>query len=353
MKKCFPTQILCDEFKELIKETKENEVKRYLIRSYQSFKDGHLEAAIMLAWSGVERYYTLVCDSIGRWFFKQVYQKLNNGRNPHDLTVAVLDSISHKTQIFRSFKINPDDPKSETRFYELKELRHQVAHGRGIFVTDPNLVWDKIRTIRPLIFQQVTDQKFYHPENIIKILIEMKVPREIKNLFRHFPNDVDWLPIAYRLNGKFFGQLKADKEIESLKKIARTIYDELTPSKRKEAWENFAYQALAHLSEVSEPPKTRYEIYNFLPRPPQNQNSSVRDQFLTDFINWLDIILDDLNNQFTDLSSEDILEEFEEESDTIRKLIGKLRRDTPGHLNNGLSKILDKWDIVKNLLEEV
>jgi hypothetical protein len=104
MKRRLPTSDQCNKFVELIKDTKEREVKRYLIRSYQAFKDGHLEAAVILAWGGIERYPTLVKEHIGKWFFDWHWKEITRRQDvPKNWSFEDYERISDKIGFWEIF----------------------------------------------------------------------------------------------------------------------------------------------------------------------------------------------------------------------------------------------------------
>lgn len=363
MKQRLPTSSQRQQFIQLIRDTKERDVRRYLVRSFQAFKDGHLEAAVVLAWAGVERYYAIVRDDIGQWYFEQHYKKEKDNREPPNLEVAVLDSISSRSQIFNDFKIDPANKQSSTYHDPLKELRHLVAHGRGKFCSDVNEVLGAIITIRSTVTKKVSDQRFFDPDKVINFLIEAQLPPQLEGLISHFPDEMKWIPVFRKLASAFLEGLKVRKkrddisiskkkkmnlkvvDIESIRIFANCIVKKLTPDEFLQVWENFAYQALNFLKAPLCDNEDHTYIYSFIARPSNAQELPIRDQFLEYYFDWLDGLIETANQEAAQLATNSTRspDAYDKMSGIIEDMIRKINRDIPNHLKEKWNSIQTKW----------
>jgi hypothetical protein len=353
MKRKEPTRLECDEFRRLIKDTEEREVKRYLIMAFKAFGDTHYEAAVVLAWAGVERYYNMVVDEIGEWYFVQNYQKENNSRKPLDLSirirsVAVQNSISDRTKLFNDFITQTKDPKTdktEIKFqYELlQKLRNSVAHGRGNFCSSSKEVFDAIMPIRSLATKAVADERFSNKEKVLDFLEKADLPSELidfNGFADHLPLTRDWASTCMKLSSDFL----TDKEVkpDNIRKFINCVWQRLTPNDRTRVWEYYAHHAL-NCFQNKQYESRKPAIYSFLRLPPPSTILSVRDQFLEYYLDWLQNQIELAKKEADRLQADPgrSPDDYDRLATVIETLLRKIETDAPEHLK-------EKWNDVNN-----
>jgi len=350
MKRIKPTRSECDEFMRLIKDTKEREVRRYLIMSFKAFKDDHFEAAAVLAWAGVERYYNMVVDEVGEWYFVQNYQKEYNSRESRDLStrmrsVAVQNSISHRTQLFHDFIIrieNPETKKPEikSRYELLQKLRNSVAHGSGKYCASAKEVFDAIMPIRPLATKAVAEERFSDVKKVLDFVKKADLASELTDFADHFPLSMNWVSACWKLSSDFL----TDKDVksDSIRKFINFVWQRLTPEERLGVWEYYAHHALNCLQNEQYESR-KLAIYSFLRLPPPSKTLSIRDQFLEHYLDWLQNQIELAKKEADRLQTDPgrSPDDYDRLATVIETLLRKIETDAPEHLE-------EKWNDVNN-----
>ena len=194
----------CSRFANLVKSTKEPEVKKYVDKACRAFCDGHLEAAVLLAWAGVERYASLVVNEVGKAYFDFCYNA-NTRRDPLPYyTVSQLADMSSRSRMFVGF-IKPLE--------KFRQLRHKLAHGTGYFLTRSSEVVDVLQDAQNVFKKLPKNERIVNPEELFKkdkVLFNEKCSFD-KSLWRKiiskFPDQVDWENILTMVRERLFSQL--------------------------------------------------------------------------------------------------------------------------------------------------
>lgn len=344
MKRIKPTDSECDEFMRLIKDTKEREVRRYLIMAFKAFRDAHYEAAVVLAWAGVERYYNLIKTEVGEWYFEQHYQKANNTKKPpDDLSVVVLNRISAQTQFFNEFTTRDADGNIVSQYEDLRKLRNLVAHGSGVHCLNSNQVFDVIMPVRSLATKTAAEQRFSDVKKVLEFVKKAVLPVELGGLLNHFSSR-DWFSDCKELIGAFL--LGKEVQSESIKNFVRCVYKRLTENERLRVWQNYAHQALYCLRDPGYKNRKPPAIFSFFTRlPPRDKVLPIRDQFLGYYFDWLEDQIELAKKEANFLQNDPgrSRDEYDNISKDIESLLRNIALDLPEHLKEKWNDVNNKW----------
>jgi acyl carrier protein phosphodiesterase len=343
MKRIKPTRSECDEFLRLIKDTKEREVRQYLIMAFKAFRDTHYEAAVVLAWAGVERYYNLIKAEVGEWYFEQHYQKAHNGKSPPDLSVVVLNRISEQTQFFREFTTRDADGSIVSQYEDLRKLRNLVAHGSGVHCLNSTQVIEAIMPVRSLATKTTSEQRFADVKKVLDFVKKADFPVKLDGLFNHFSSR-DWFTDCKELIGAFL--LGENVQTESIKNFVRCIYKRLTENERLRIWQNHAHQALHCLRDTGYKNRKPPAIFSFFERlPSREQALPIRDQFLEYYFEWLEDQIELAKEEVKFLKNDPgrTRDEHDLIANDIESLLRNIALDLPEHLKEKWNDVNNKW----------
>lgn len=297
MRRRLPSDSELQEFLKLVRRTKEPAARRYLLRALQSFREGHLEAAVIMAWAGVERYCHLVAEDIGTWFFEEHFRK-KGWKIPEPWGVSDYERISGKTTVFTRLTNEVD---------QLRKQRNKVAHGTGEFFTTSSDVLSAVVSVRPVLQRSRADEKFSSPLDVAKDLKEMDMPEDrVSNFIDHFPKDTRWQEIFDELIPVYLTYPKA--RAATLKNFLSKVYALRSSSSQSELWLAYIDQATRFLNSSAYNLRSKEEICSLLlPLPKYVERSLMPTQlkqlyeYLTE---WLEGEVDYMWKQRIQSSSE-------------------------------------------------
>ncbi len=325
-----PSSIQCERLKQLVEHCREPEVRKYLLKSLLAFRCGHLEAAVILAWAAVERYYSLVEEEIGMWYFEVCYQKANGGRKPRSRpTVTEINEICNYTKLFRGF---------DEHLSPLKDLRHSVAHGNGIFFVNADEVFEALMRVEFVSKRNVAEEKFDEKIEISELLKVIPSGGKLDGLAAHFPADEkEWTGICINLARKFLNDPTIP--VQPLMDFLKCVF-QMTPKETYErVWNSYVVSALTNLNDPIERKRNEAEIYFFIPRPPIEAHSPQRDEFIDFYLTWLENQVPDLKEK----AKKNPSDEIDRRCTQIDDLLRRVRRDLPPEFVERWQKIDTDW----------
>ncbi|MDZ7292239.1 MAG: hypothetical protein ONB42_20080 [candidate division KSB1 bacterium] len=280
MRSRLPQDSELEKFLKLIRSIKEPAVRRYFLRSFHCFRDGHLEASIVMAWAGIERYCHLVAHDIGIWYFEEHFKK-KGWKVPERWEFNDYEKISQSTKVFIGLT---------SKVKQLRTQRHKVAHGTGEFFSKSSEVLDAILSVRPVITKGRDDEKFADPVEVAKFLKKMDMSsNRVSGCLRHFPDNTPW-PIIF---DEFIDEFLSEEEakLDSIRRFLRNIYAARSNSSQLELWSAYIDKAMKFLSNPTYEFRSKQDICSLLafPKNVEKVMLPVQLKLLCEYlIDWLE-----------------------------------------------------------------
>ncbi len=344
-----PPEYECEQFHDLVEKTKEPEIKKYVEKAYWAYRDGHLEAAVVLVWAGIEKFCSLVIDHVGRWYFEYHFDKQWPGKRDSKTNAIAFAKVSSRTRLFRSiFNEDKEDLKKKKEVSKrvksienFEHARNRYAHGTGNFATDSNDVLLLIKNVGFVLTSEAGDEKFENPEKMYEFLCQY--PEEIKNFNRfisHFPTNTDFESITKKLCKAFLMN-----EFSSYKNLQRFIlhaFDKLNSEERERIWRTYVAEAVPKLLEQGPDIESSIQGILLLPYPDRKEELMPRD----DLLKAAFIFLESKNKQITDFlyasSPDNPPEDIVEDQIKIVNLVKQLDRKIPHSLSDEWQRVYRK-----------
>lgn len=261
-----PDKKQCQKFLEFVDATTEVEVKKYIQKAYEAYCDGHLEASVLLCWAGVERYTALLVSQVGKWYFDFVYNAKYKKDPLNHYTISQIDQLAGRSRFFCD---------RLSAMSSLRELRHQLAHGTGRFLSENepeefyvgcDRVLKELDIVREsILLKKVADEKLSEPNRLASANICFLNEKftsdasKINNLLQYFPDDTDWENFSDTLIGNLSIEIeeiwRADEASDDDKK---SRYRNLTIQERIGIQNSYFDQVSAFLNAAF----LKYEIGN-------------------------------------------------------------------------------------------
>ncbi|NUO83956.1 hypothetical protein HUU05_28105 [candidate division KSB1 bacterium] len=357
-----PDSRLCEQFFKLVLETKEVAVQDCLESAYFAFEDGHLEAAIVLAWAAVEKYCNLVRSNIGEWYFDLKYRLANGNKDPKKhWSLDEFIKLSGSTQFFVDIKQRLERDGEKLR--EFEEMRHRIVHGVSGFVKSCEEAYEIIASAEFIFQRDILYEKIQDP---IKLASEFLKRPEIPD----DPNTLDkFMQYIQFLNHKQVGEFcrelydaflkkrvlifgkKDEKEVKpgSLSGLCSCAIKTLEETHSFQIWEAFITNALDTI-ESTDPGvdkiRDAYAIFEFMPIPTLTQASATRDGFYKCLFETIERDLDDMQLEYEKLKEQGtpIPRALDDKFTRCRRIIQDLDRQVPTPLQDAWASVYDKYE---------